>query len=115
LRYSIVTKPYALAGMPSITHTAKNCGQRSTLSATAALYLAKSNRAAIQSGYPPTTKGKEMKEYTVIVNTQDGAHFDCETLAEAIHVFDSAPVAATGERLLTIDGIVARREFFEIE
>ena len=56
-----------------------------------------------------------MKEYTVIVNTQDGAHFDCETLAEAIHVFDSAPVAATGERLLTIDGIVARREFFEAE
>ena len=56
-----------------------------------------------------------MKEYTVIVNTQDGAHFDCESLSEANRVFESAPVAQSGDRLLTIDGIVARREFFEIE
>lgn len=66
-------------------------------------------------GFPPTTKEKEMKEYTVIVNTQDGAHFDCESLSEANRVFESAPVAQSGDRLLTIDGIVARREFFEIE
>ena len=58
---------------------------------------------------------RELKEYTVIVNTHDGAHYDCETLAEAIRVFESAPVAQSGDRLLTIDGIVARREFFEAE
>ena len=56
-----------------------------------------------------------MKEYTVIVDCATGAHFDCETLAEAIHVFESAPVATTGDRLLTIDGVTARRQYFEAE
>jgi hypothetical protein len=60
-------------------------------------------------------RSAQMKEYTVIVNTLDGSHYNCETLAEANKVFESAPVAATGDRLLTIDGIVARREFFEAE
>jgi len=54
-----------------------------------------------------------MKEYTVIVNTLDGSHFDCDSLAEAIRVFESAPISTTGDRLLTIDGVIARREFFE--
>ena len=56
-----------------------------------------------------------MKEYTVIVDCVSGAHFDCETLAEANRVFESAPVAQSGDRLLTIDGVIARREFFEAE
>ena len=54
-----------------------------------------------------------MTEYTVIVNTASGAHYDCATLAEANEVFDTAPVAESGERLLTINGVIARREFFE--
>ena len=58
---------------------------------------------------------KSMKEYTVIVDSTTGAHYDCESLAEAIRVFESAPVAQSGDRLLTIDGIVARREFLEFE
>ena len=61
------------------------------------------------------TQGATMKEYTVIVDCATGAHFDCESLAEAINVFESAPIAATGDRLLTIDGVIARREFFEAE
>jgi len=54
-----------------------------------------------------------MTEYTVIVDCATGAHYDCDSLAEAIQVFESAPVATTGDRLLTIDGVIARREFFE--
>ena len=54
-----------------------------------------------------------MIEYTVIVNTASGAHYDCATLAEADELFDTAPVAESGERLLTINGVIARREFFE--
>ena len=54
-----------------------------------------------------------MIEYTVIVNTASGAHYDCATLAEADELFDTAPVVESGERLLTINGVIARREFFE--
>ena len=54
-----------------------------------------------------------MTEYTVIVSTVTGAHYDCATLAEADEVFDTAPVAEPGERLLTINGVIARREYLE--
>ena len=54
-----------------------------------------------------------MNEYTVIVNTASGAHYDCATLAEANEVFDTTPVAEPGERLLTINGVIARREYLE--
>jgi hypothetical protein len=54
-----------------------------------------------------------MTEYTVVVNCATGAHYDCATLAEANQVFDTAPVADAGDRILTIDGVIARREFFE--
>lgn len=54
-----------------------------------------------------------MTEYTVIVNRATGAHYDCATLAEANKVFDTAPIAESGERLLTIDGVIARREYLE--
>ena len=54
-----------------------------------------------------------MNEYTVIVNTLTGEHYDCATLAEANKVFDNAPIAESGERLLTINGVIARREYLE--
>ena len=54
-----------------------------------------------------------MTEYTVIVSTLTGAHYDCATLAQANEVFDTAPVADAGERLLTINGVIARREYLE--
>ena len=54
-----------------------------------------------------------MTEYTVIVSTVTGAHYDCATLAEANKVFDNAPISESGERLLTIDGVIARREYLE--
>ena len=54
-----------------------------------------------------------MNEYTVILDTASGAHYDCATLAEANEVFDTAPVAESGERLLTINGVIARREYME--
>ena len=53
-------------------------------------------------------------EYKVIVSLSNGSHYDCETLKEAQDVFDSAPVAESGERLLTVDGVIVRREFLEI-
>lgn len=53
--------------------------------------------------------------YKVIVNCVTGAHYDCKSLQEAIEVFDSAPVAETGERILTVDGVVIRREFLETD
>ena len=52
-------------------------------------------------------------EYQVIVNPVTGAHYDCESLAEANEIFDFAPVAEAGDRLLTIDGVITRREFME--
>jgi hypothetical protein len=52
-------------------------------------------------------------EYRVIVNLSTGAHYDCESLEEAQNVFSSAPVAETGDRLLTVNGVIVRREFFE--
>ena len=54
-----------------------------------------------------------MNEYIVIVNPASGEHYDCATLAEANEVFDNAPVAESGERLLTINGVIARREYLE--
>ena len=54
-----------------------------------------------------------MNEYTVIVNLASGAHYDCASLAEANKIFDTAPVAEPGERLLTINGVIARREYME--
>ena len=54
-----------------------------------------------------------MNEYIVIVNRATGAHYDCATLAQANEVFDTAPVADAGERLLTINGVIARREYLE--
>ena len=55
----------------------------------------------------------EEHEYIVIVNRATGAHYDCATLAEANEVFDTTPVAESGERLLTINGVIARREYLE--
>ena len=54
-------------------------------------------------------------EYKVIVSLSTGAHYDCESLEEANKVFDSAPVAETGDRILTIDGQIYRHEFLETE
>ena len=56
-----------------------------------------------------------MKEYKVIVNVATGAHYDCATLEEANSTFESSPVVESGERLLTIDGVVTRREYIEVK
>ena len=54
--------------------------------------------------------------YRVIVNVSTGAHYDCESVEEANKVFDHAPVAETGDRILTtVNGVVIRREFLEVE
>ena len=53
--------------------------------------------------------------YRVIVSLSSGAHYECESLQQAQRVFDSAPVAETGDRILTINGVVIRREFLEVE
>ena len=58
---------------------------------------------------------KIKKEYKVIVNCVTGAHYDCLTLIEANEVFDTAPVAETGKRLLTVNGVIARSEYLETE
>ena len=52
-------------------------------------------------------------EYQVIVNLATGAHYTCKSLEEAQNVFASAGVAETGDRLLTVNGVIVRREFFE--
>ena len=54
-------------------------------------------------------------EYKVIVSLSTGAHYDCESLKEAQELFDSAPVAETGKRLLTVNGVIARSEYLETE
>jgi len=54
-------------------------------------------------------------EYKVIVSLSNGAHYECESLEKANEVFDSAPVAESGDRILTVDGVVIRREFLEAE
>ena len=52
--------------------------------------------------------------YKVIVSLSTGAHYECESLQEAQEVFDSAPVAEAGDRILTgAEGVVIRREFLE--
>ena len=53
--------------------------------------------------------------YKVIVSLSNGSHYDCLTLVEANEVFDSAPVAESGDRILTVDGQIHRREFLEAE
>ena len=52
--------------------------------------------------------------YKVIVDVSTGAHYDCESLKEANEVFECAPVAESGDRLLTVGGVVIRREFLEV-
>ena len=54
-------------------------------------------------------------EYKVIVSLSNGSHYDCESQEEAQKVFDSAPIAESGDRILTVDGVVIRREFLEAE
>ena len=54
-------------------------------------------------------------EYKVIVSLSTGAHYDCESLKEAQELFDSAPVAESGDRILTVDGQIYRHEFLETE
>ena len=56
-----------------------------------------------------------MNNYKVIVNVSTGAHYDCLTLVEANEVFGSAPVAESGDRILTVNGVIVRREFLEAE
>ena len=56
-----------------------------------------------------------MKEFKVIVSLSSGFHYDCASLEEAQRVFDSAPVAETGDRILTVDGQIYRREFLETD
>ena len=56
-----------------------------------------------------------MKEFKVIMSLATGAHYDCESLEEAQKVFDSAPVAESGDRILTVDGQIYRREFLETD
>lgn len=54
-------------------------------------------------------------EYKVIVDCATGAHYDCASLEEANETFDRAPAAASGHRLLTVDGVVTRRVYLEVE
>ena len=55
-------------------------------------------------------------EYKVIVSLSTGAHYECESLKEAQELFDSAPVAESGDRILTgAEGVVIRREFLETD
>ena len=54
-------------------------------------------------------------EYKVIVSLSTGAHYDCKSLKEAQELFNSAPIAESGDRILTVDGVVIRREFLETE
>jgi hypothetical protein len=56
-----------------------------------------------------------MKEFKVIINASTGTHYDCESLKEAQELFDSAPIAESGDRILTVDGVVIRREFLETD
>ena len=56
-----------------------------------------------------------MKEFKVIVSLSSGSHYECGSLEEAQGVFDSAPVAESGDRILTVDGVVIRREFLETD
>ena len=53
--------------------------------------------------------------YRVIVNLSTGAHYDCKSLQEAHGIFDSAPIAEAGDRILTVDGVIVRREFLEAD
>ena len=52
--------------------------------------------------------------YKVIVNVSTGAHYECESLEEANKVFDCAPLAESGDRILTVDGVIVRREFLDL-
>ena len=54
-------------------------------------------------------------KYKVIVDCATGAHFDCASIDEANETFDRAPAAASGDRLLTVDGVVTRRVYLEVE
>jgi len=54
-------------------------------------------------------------QFKVIVSLSTGAHYDCESLEEANKVFDFAPVAESGDRILTVDGQIYRREFLETD
>ncbi len=55
-------------------------------------------------------------QFKVIVNLSTGAHYECKSLQEAQEVFDSAPVAESGDRILTgAEGVVIRREFLETD
>lgn len=56
-----------------------------------------------------------MQEFKVVVNLSTGAHYECKSLQEAQKVFDSAPIAEAGDRILTVDGVIVRREFLESE
>ena len=53
--------------------------------------------------------------YKVIMSLATGSHYDCESLEEAQKVFNSAPIAESGDRILTVDGQIYRREFLEVE
>jgi uncharacterized metal-binding protein len=52
--------------------------------------------------------------YKVIVNLSTGSHYDCATIAEANEVFCTAPIAESGDRILTVDGVIVRREFLDL-
>ena len=54
-------------------------------------------------------------QFKVIVSLSTGAHYDCASLEEAQGVFDSAPVAGSGDRILTANGEIIRREFLETD
>ena len=56
-----------------------------------------------------------MKEFKVIVSLSSGSHYDCDSLEEAQKVFDSAPVAESGDRIVTANGEIIRREFLETD
>lgn len=51
----------------------------------------------------------------VIVNTANGAHYDCDSLEEAREVFYRAPATESGDRILTVDGVVVLCEYVEAE
>lgn len=49
----------------------------------------------------------------VVVDCASGAHYKCVSMSEAHRVFDNAPVANEGYRLLTVDGVIVREEWCE--
>ena len=71
--------------------------------------------SAFRGALSPLISRSMTVEYKVIVDCATGAHYDCASFEEANKTFDRAPAAASGDRLLTVDGVVTRRVYIEVE